>query len=79
VFDEATSSLDARTEADLAATIDALRGVKTMIIIAHRLSTVRSCDTLVWLRDGRVAGHGSFEVLMRVSSEFRQFAAFAAV
>jgi len=79
VFDEATSSLDVRTEAGVAATIDALRGVKTMIVIAHRLSTVRSCDTLVWLRDGRVAAHGSFEDLKRLNSEFREFAAFAAI
>jgi ATP-binding cassette, subfamily B, bacterial PglK len=75
IFDEATSSLDLRTEAEVGRTIDALRGVKTMIVIAHRLATVRRCDTLVWLRAGRIAAIGSFEDLARADDEFQAFAA----
>jgi len=61
VFDEATSALDTPTERELIAALDALRGVKTLIVIAHRLTTVRRCDRLAVLRDGRVAAVGPYE------------------
>jgi ATP-binding cassette subfamily C protein len=79
VFDEATSSLDVTTEAEVNRTIDALRGVKTMVVIAHRLSSVKACDRLVWLRRGRIAGLGSFDELRASSSEFRAMTHLAAV
>jgi ABC-type multidrug transport system fused ATPase/permease subunit len=71
VFDEATASLDVVTEAEVTRTIEALRGAKTMIVIAHRLGSVRRCDRLIWLRRGRVEGLGSFDELRRSSGEFR--------
>lgn len=77
VFDEATSSLDMATEADVTAAIESLHGLKTMIVIAHRLSTVRRCDRLVWLRGAGVAGVGSFDELRRGSDGFRELAAMA--
>ena len=61
VFDEATSALDAETEAKLASTINSLRGEVTVIMVAHRLSTVRSADLVVYLEDGRVVASGTFE------------------
>ena len=64
VFDEATSALDTPTERELIAALDALRGVKTLIVIAHRLTTVRRCDRLAVLRDGRVAAVGAYEDLL---------------
>ena len=79
VFDEATSSLDVATEAEVTRTIEALRGVKTMIVIAHRLSSVKGCDRLIWLRNGRVDGIGSFDELRQRSAEFRAIARMAAV
>ncbi len=79
VFDEATSSLDVVTEAEVTRTIEALRGVKTMIVIAHRLSSVKGCDRLIWLRNGRVDGIGSFDELRQGSVEFRAIARLAAV
>lgn len=54
VLDEATSALDNETEVDVMAAIDALHGDKTMIIVAHRLTTVAKCDELVTLREGRI-------------------------
>ncbi|MFI5365348.1 MAG: ABC transporter ATP-binding protein [Candidatus Binatia bacterium] len=77
VFDEATASLDAQTERELTGAIEALHGRKTMLIIAHRLSTVRKCDRLVFLRDGRVAGVGSFDELFERNLDFRSMASAA--
>lgn len=71
VFDEATSALDNVTEADLLRSIKSLRSSKTLLIVAHRLSTVRDCDRLLFVCDGRIVGSGSYEDLMRDSAEFR--------
>jgi ATP-binding cassette subfamily C protein len=79
VFDEATSSLDVATEAEVTRAIDALRGVKTTVVIAHRLSTVRECNRLVWLQKGRIVGLGSFDDLRDKSGEFRALAALASL
>jgi ATP-binding cassette subfamily C protein len=77
VFDEATSALDNQTEQEVIRSIEALRGEKTLLIIAHRLSTVRACDRLVFLHDGRVAGCGSFAELAAQCGEFRRMAVLA--
>ena len=71
VFDEATSALDNQTEREVAAAMEALHGQKTLLIIAHRMSTVRNCDRLVFLCHGRVRGCGRFEDLLRQNEEFR--------
>jgi len=63
VFDEATSALDAESEAAITEAINALSGDKTLIIIAHRLSTVRNCDRLYWMENGRIADSGTFAEL----------------
>ena len=52
VLDEATSALDSKTETELMKSINSLRGDKTMIIIAHRLSTLDSCDRIYKLDNG---------------------------
>ncbi|MDD5558616.1 ABC transporter ATP-binding protein [Candidatus Methylomirabilis sp.] len=54
VLDEATSSLDIATEGDVMQAVYALRGHKTFLIVAHRLSTVANCDLLFWIEEGRV-------------------------
>lgn len=59
VLDEATSSLDTRTERDVMQAINALHGEKTIIIVAHRLSTVEHCDRLYRLEKGGVVEEGS--------------------
>jgi len=74
VFDEATSALDNHTEAALLGAIEGLRGTRTLIVVAHRLSSVRPCDRLVLLADGRVAAVGRYDDLLRDSPDFRRLA-----
>ena len=74
VFDEATSALDTPTERELIAALEALRGVKTLVVIAHRLTTVRRCDRLALLRDGRLAAVGPYDDLIARDPGFRQMA-----
>jgi ATP-binding cassette, subfamily B, bacterial PglK len=71
VLDEATASLDLQTEQDLNAAIEALRGQLALIVIAHRLSTVKICDRLILLEGGRIADQGSFTDLHGRNESFR--------
>jgi ATP-binding cassette, subfamily B, bacterial PglK len=64
IFDEATSSLDAAAEAAIQRTINGLRDQMTLIVIAHRLSTVEMCDTVCWLQGGKVVDSGPPEVIL---------------
>lgn len=64
VLDEATSSLDVDTEKDLMQTVSEMQGVVTMIIIAHRLTTLKFCEQLVQLKDGQIVGLGSYQDLV---------------
>jgi ATP-binding cassette, subfamily B, bacterial PglK len=63
VFDEGTSALDHATETELMAALSALRGSRTILAVAHRLSSLRDCDRLVVVEDGRIVAVGSFEDL----------------
>jgi subfamily B ATP-binding cassette protein MsbA len=65
IFDEATSSLDTESEQLIQQSINSLKGERTVVIIAHRLSTVRNCDYIYVLKDGRIAEEGSFNKLYR--------------
>jgi ABC-type multidrug transport system fused ATPase/permease subunit len=60
VLDEATSALDIDTEKGVMAAVNALHGTKTLIIVAHRLTTVADCDKLYRLDKGRVVQSGTF-------------------
>jgi ATP-binding cassette subfamily C protein len=71
VLDEATSALDHHTENEITRTIRALVGERTVIVVAHRLSTVQMCDTIFVLTNGRIADAGTFEQLLAHSAEFR--------
>ena len=64
IFDEATSALDSESEAAIQASIERLRGNKTVILIAHRLSTVRHADRICVLAAGRLAESGTHVELM---------------
>jgi ATP-binding cassette, subfamily B, bacterial PglK len=72
VFDEATSALDNATEQSVMDAIEGLNRDLTILIIAHRLTTVRRCDTIVELGNGKVVEQGTFEQLIEHSSSFRQ-------
>jgi ABC-type multidrug transport system fused ATPase/permease subunit len=70
VLDEATSSLDGQTESDLADALHALKGKVTVVMIAHRLSSVRKVDKVVYLENGEVRSSGTFQ---QVRSEVPNF------
>jgi ABC-type multidrug transport system fused ATPase/permease subunit len=70
ILDEATSSLDAKTEAEFSDSINQLKGEVTLIVIAHRLSTVRYADSVVFLQNGEVISVGTFDVVRRSVAEF---------
>lgn len=74
VFDEATSALDNLTERDVMDAIDSLPGGKTTIIIAHRLSTVKLCDRIVVLEQGKIVGCGTWDTLITENSFFQKLA-----
>ncbi|WP_229793657.1 ABC transporter ATP-binding protein [Salinimicrobium marinum] len=70
-MDEATSSLDGKTEAVVQDNIKKLKGKVTIVIIAHRLATIKSADLIVLLNNGEIAQTGSYQDLLRDSSVFR--------
>jgi ABC-type multidrug transport system fused ATPase/permease subunit len=70
VLDEATSSLDGETEASVTEAIQALRGSITVVMIAHRLSTVRNADLVVYLSNGRVLATGTFNEVREAVPDF---------
>lgn len=74
ILDEATSSLDAATESKVMETIRSLTGRKTIIMVAHRLATVRNCDEIFVLADGRVVDQGTYDELLDMSETFRSLA-----
>ena len=72
VLDEATSALDGTTEAGISEAIYALRGSTTVVMIAHRLSTVRDADIVVYMSEGKVLATGSFEQVRASVPDFDQ-------
>jgi len=70
ILDEATASLDNRSEREVQMAIEALEQGRTSIIIAHRLSTVRDADVIVVMSGGRIVEQGSHEELLRRGSEY---------
>jgi ABC-type multidrug transport system fused ATPase/permease subunit len=74
VFDEATSSLDNRTEDEVMAAIRALRGHKTVIMIAHRLTTLKDCDVIYMLEHGNIASSGTYRELVAGRGRFAELA-----
>ena len=72
VLDEATSALDNVTEKKITDVIESLKGKITVIVVAHRLSTVKHCDQIVLMDQGRILGQGTFTGLQETSEEFRE-------
>jgi ATP-binding cassette, subfamily B, bacterial PglK len=65
VMDEATSALDNETEREIVEEIRRLKGQKTLIVIAHRLTTVQHCDRIFRLKDGRIVEQGTYDEVLR--------------
>lgn len=70
ILDEATSSLDGQTEAEITASINALKGSTTVLVIAHRLSTVRNADSIVYMDKGKIVAQGTFDEVRTLVPNF---------
>jgi ABC-type multidrug transport system fused ATPase/permease subunit len=70
VLDEATSSLDGQTEADISDAIQRLKGMVTVVLIAHRLSTVRNASLVVYMSNGEIVARGTFEEVRKAVPDF---------
>jgi len=74
IMDEATSALDNATEKAVVESINSLKGNRTIIMIAHRLTTVQNCDKLYFMKNGRIECSGSYDELFKNITEFRTMA-----
>lgn len=77
VFDEATSALDGITEKIIMEAIHDFGGKKTIIMIAHRLKTVRKCDIIYMMEEGKIIDQGSYEELLSRNAKFKEMAQHA--
>src|SRR5690625_3318476 len=72
ILDEATSSLDSETEKAIQESIEALQGNYTLLIVAHRLSTIKNADRIVFMDKGKIIDIDSFDNLIRKQDRFRK-------
>ena len=79
VLDEATSALDNKTEHDVMQALDLVGRRCTMVVIAHRLSTVKKCDRIYEVDQGRIIASGDFQTLTETSASFREMTMLDAV
>lgn len=71
-LDEATSALDSQTEYEVSESINGLKGEVTLICIAHRLSTAKRADRVIYLESGKIMAQGSFEKVKRLVPDFQR-------
>lgn len=74
VMDEAMSALDTETEREVTVAIDRLRTAKTIVMITHRLSSVRACDRIYYVENGRISDEGTYDELANRNIGFRRLA-----
>lgn len=72
VLDEATSALDNKTEHKITQTIERLSGELTIVMVAHRLSTIKKADIIFYMKDGKVVNQGNFDELTLANPEFKE-------
>lgn len=72
ILDEATSSLDSETELIIQKNLDLLKGKITMIVVAHRLSTIKNVDRIVLLKNSEIQGVGNYTELLSQSADFKR-------
>lgn len=77
VFDEATSALDGITEKVIMDAIEELSGQKTIVMIAHRLKTVKNCDVIYLMKQGRIVEQGTYQQLIDNNPMFKKMAEFS--
>lgn len=70
ILDEATSALDGNTEAEISKTLHSLKGSKTLVVIAHRLSTVKDADKVVYIDGGKIIAQGTFDEVRSAVPDF---------
>jgi ABC-type bacteriocin/lantibiotic exporter with double-glycine peptidase domain len=76
-FDEPTSALDGEAEGFIAGTIEALHGTATIVVIAHRLNTLKNVDKVIYLEKGKLVAEGKFEDVRNQVANFDQNATSA--
>ena len=74
VFDEATSAVDNTTAREISRALETLSRNNTLIIVAHRISTIKNCDRIVVMKSGAIASVGSYDELIEICPEFQQLA-----
>ena len=72
LFDESTSSLDNFAQEEVKRSIDGLKGQSTIVIVAHRLSTIKDADTIFFLDEGKIIDQGSFDYLFSNNEKFKR-------
>ena len=77
ILDEATSSLDNKTESNLISSLDLIKSNFTIILIAHRLSTIKECNCIYEFENGRIKSKGAFNELMKTSITFKEMVEMA--
>lgn len=71
IFDESTSSLDNFAQEEVKRSIDGLKGKSTIVIVAHRLSTIKNVDKIFFLDEGKIVDEGTFEELFERNKKFK--------
>ena len=74
ILDEATSALDSSTENAIMEALQHLYHKKTIFMIAHRITTVKECDTIYVMENGRIIASGKYDELIRSCNQFREMA-----
>ena len=71
IFDESTSSLDNFAQEEIKKSIDMLKGKSTIVIVAHRLSTIKNVDHIYFLDNGKIIDEGTFDQLFDRNEKFK--------
>lgn len=79
ILDEASAALDVETEFKFFSFLESLKGQMTVIMIAHRLSTLKSCDRVYFIEDGEIKDSGTFEELYQISPKFKSYINFSQI
>lgn len=72
LFDESTSSLDNIAQENIMQHIDQLKGSKTIVIVAHRLSTIKNVDKIFFIDNGKIVDEGNFNELIERNKKFKK-------